>query len=69
MPKHTVVVGDTFWKLAEKYGCTLEAILAANPNIIPEQLEIGQIVNIPLPKQQEKGTISSFFSHFMDFLK
>ena len=47
MATHTVVGGDTFWRLSQQYGCTLEAILAANPGVIPELPQIGQIVRIP----------------------
>jgi LysM repeat protein len=47
MSTHTIVSGDTFWALSKKYGCTLDAILAANPGIIPEQLQIGQIIRLP----------------------
>jgi LysM repeat protein len=47
MPTHTIVAGDTFWRLSQVYGCTLDEILAANPGVVPEQLHIGQIVRIP----------------------
>jgi len=47
MPQHTIVAGDTFWALSQKYGVPLDSILAANPGVIPEQLQIGQVVKIP----------------------
>ena len=44
---HTIVSGDTFWVLAQKYDCTLEEILAVNPGIDPAKLEVGQVVRLP----------------------
>jgi LysM repeat protein len=58
MSTHTIVSGDTFWNLAQKYGCTLESIIAANPGVIPEQLQIGQIVHLP-----ESGIYYFYFSY------
>ncbi|KAE8840966.1 hypothetical protein PTNB85_04365 [Pyrenophora teres f. teres] len=45
--KHTIKSGDTFSDLATKAGVLLGQILAANPKQIPEQLQIGQVVNVP----------------------
>lgn len=47
MPTHKIVAGDTFWNLSHRYGCTLDDILAVNSNIIPTQLQIGQVVQLP----------------------
>ncbi|CAF5049563.1 unnamed protein product [Rotaria sp. Silwood1] len=44
---HTIVSGDTLWLLSRKYGCTLKDILHVNPDIVPEQLQIGRIVYLP----------------------
>lgn len=44
---HTIIKGDTFWHLSQQYSCTLDSILAVNPGVVPEQLQIGQIVYIP----------------------
>lgn len=46
---HKLRRGDTLWKIAELYGTTVEAILRANPNINPENLQIGNSVTVPLP--------------------
>lgn len=46
---HTVVRGDSMWKIAVKYEVGLSEIKAANPQIInPELIYPGQILNIPL---------------------
>ncbi|WP_227763835.1 SPOCS domain-containing protein [Zhaonella formicivorans] len=39
--------GDTFWKLAERYGTTVEAIMELNPCLDPQNLQIGTIMKIP----------------------
>lgn len=40
--------GDTLYKLAVSNGVTLEAMLAANPQVAnPDQLTVGQIICIP----------------------
>jgi outer membrane protein assembly factor BamB/uncharacterized protein YraI len=50
MPKpvvHVVQAGDTLWKIAQKYGTTVDAIIKAN-NLDPNKyLFIGQKVSIP----------------------
>ena len=45
---HKIAAGDTFWRLAERYGTTVEAIAAANPDAQAENLQIGQTLIIPL---------------------
>lgn len=45
---HKVAAGDTYWQLAERYGTTVEAIEAANPDAQAENLQIGQMLTIPL---------------------
>jgi len=45
---HTVVSGDSLYKISKKYGVALDDILALNPNITnPNQLSIGMKVLIP----------------------
>ncbi|MBE3583932.1 MAG: LysM peptidoglycan-binding domain-containing protein [Limnochordaceae bacterium] len=39
--------GDTLWGLAQRFGVTVEAIIAANPGINPNRLMIGQPICIP----------------------
>lgn len=47
MQAYTIVAGDTLWALSQRFGCTVSELMAANPGVIPEQLQIGQILNIP----------------------
>ena len=45
---HTVVSGDTFWKIAVKYQVGCSEIIAANPQVKnPDLIYPGEILNIP----------------------
>lgn len=44
---HKIQSGDTFAKLAKKYGVSLDAIIKANPSVNPSRLRIGQKIAIP----------------------
>ena len=46
---HTVVPGDTMWRIAVKYEVGLSEIKSANPQIKnPDRIYPGQILNIPI---------------------
>jgi len=44
---YTIRSGDTFFLLAQRFNTTVEAIQAANPNVNPNNLQIGQQICIP----------------------
>ena len=44
---HKIQNGDTFAKLAKKYGVSVDAIVKANPQANPSRLKIGQEITIP----------------------
>ncbi|CAF5153050.1 unnamed protein product, partial [Rotaria magnacalcarata] len=44
---HKIVPGNTFWLLTQKYGCTLDEIIAANQDIDPLKLQVDQLVQLP----------------------
>ncbi len=44
---HVVKLGETPIFIAKKYGVKLEALLAANPNLDPRRLRVGQTLRIP----------------------
>jgi len=51
METYTVMLGDTLWRIAAKYGIGLEELLLANPQIVNSNLIFsGQIINIPNTK-------------------
>lgn len=45
----TVRPGDTLFSIARRFGTTVEALLAANPGIDPNNLQIGQVICLPAP--------------------
>lgn len=45
---YTVKAGDTFFKLAARFGTTVEAIARANPGVDPNNLQVGQRLCIPI---------------------
>ena len=55
---HKVRRGDTLWKITQTYGTTLNAILTANPDIKPENLQIGNNIVVPLPFDVVPTTIN-----------
>ncbi|WP_333638116.1 LysM peptidoglycan-binding domain-containing protein [Tissierella praeacuta] len=59
---YTIKSGDTLYMLAIKYNTTVEAIMAVNPGINPNNLQIGQVICIPgatpPPKQCPTGTFA-----------
>jgi LysM repeat protein len=44
---YTIQSGDTFSAVADRLGLDLNALLAANPGVKPEELEVGQAINLP----------------------
>ena len=46
---HTIKSGDIPATIAKQYGVKLEALLAANPQLDPKRMKIGQTVTIPVP--------------------
>lgn len=45
---HTIRAGDTFYLIARTYGVSLDALLAANPGVNPNGLQIGQVICVPI---------------------
>lgn len=51
--RYTIRAGDTFYRLAARYGVGLEELLAANPGVNPDRLQIGQQVCVPARRPGE----------------
>lgn len=45
--RYRVAAGDTYTKIAPRYGTTVRAIITANPNQDPAALRIGQELTVP----------------------
>jgi LysM repeat protein len=48
--QYTIQSGDNFSAIAERLGLDLDAVLTANPGVKPEELEVGQVINLPSQK-------------------
>ena len=46
---YTIRPGDTYFLLAQRFGTTVEALIAANPGVDPNNLQVGQVICIPVP--------------------
>ncbi|MGB9802907.1 SPOCS domain-containing protein [Desulfofundulus sp.] len=46
---YVVQPGDTFWKIAQKFGTTVSAIENANPCKDPQNLQPGDVIKVPCP--------------------
>ncbi|WP_207732175.1 LysM peptidoglycan-binding domain-containing protein [Heliobacterium chlorum] len=44
---YRVVSGDTMWKIASKLGVSLNSLTQANPQVNPNYLYVGQVLNVP----------------------
>jgi len=53
--EYVVQPGDTLGIIAQRYGVSLEELIAANPLPNPNLLEIGQLLTIPVPIPQGAG--------------
>lgn len=48
--KYTVEEGDTYWTIAEYFNMKLDDLISANPNSDPEKIQIGDELNLIVPK-------------------
>ena len=62
----TLREGDTFFRLAERYGTPIRGIEAANPDLDPQNLQPGTTVTVPLPFEVVPPTVS-FTSLLLSF--
>jgi len=46
---YSIRAGDTLYQIALRFGFSLQDLLAANPQIDPIRLQIGQIICLPIP--------------------
>lgn len=54
---YQIKTGDQIWELAKRFRTDISLILEANPGVNPNQLSVGQIINIPSPIKLEIATL------------
>jgi LysM repeat protein len=52
---YTAQSGDTISSIALKFGVSMDDIVAANPEISPNAMSIGQVINIPSNPENPSG--------------
>ena len=45
---HSVRAGESVWSIARRYGSSVDAILTANPSVVPLDLRVGTRLTVPL---------------------
>ena len=49
--QYVIRSGDTFFSIARRFGTTVQALIAANPGVDPDNLQIGQVICVPASPQ------------------
>jgi len=52
---YTVGVGDSMSVIAEKFGVSLDDLQAANPEVLPNAMSVGQVLKIPSNPDNPSG--------------
>lgn len=47
---HKVVDGESFWAIAEANQISIDKLISANPNLVPERIKPGDVLNLIAPK-------------------
>jgi HlyD family secretion protein len=53
--RYSVKANDTIYAIAIQHNLSTQAMLDANPEVEPENLQIGQFLNIPIPRAAQKS--------------
>ena len=59
MVEYKVVSGDTFSGIAKKHGVTLKDVVSANPDINPNRIRPGMLVNVPAEPTKSNAAAST----------
>lgn len=54
---YTIRSGDTLWKVSQANHISLAAIIAANPHVQANNLQVGQVLNIPSSSLTSTGAV------------
>jgi LysM repeat protein len=52
---YTIQQGDTISSIALEFGVSIDDLLAANPEVSPNAMSVGQVINIPSNPQNPSG--------------
>lgn len=55
---HVVAQGDTLYNIAAHHGASLQSVITANVGVVPENLQIGQQIVVPLPFAVVSGDVN-----------
>ena len=56
---YVIEPGDSLLTIADRYGVTLDDIMAANPDIDPRRMAVGQELEIPQPGSEAKAELDA----------
>lgn len=63
---YTVQPGDTLWKIAQRYGVTLEVLITANPQLADADMIFpGQTIYVPLPNSNPAAGVNNSALYFV----
>ncbi|MFG6160521.1 LysM peptidoglycan-binding domain-containing protein [Halomonas sp. 1390] len=57
--RYRVRPGDTYSAIARRFGANAQRIRAANPGIVPTELRVGQLIQVPLSGGPTRSAASS----------
>ncbi|MBQ1279169.1 MAG: peptidoglycan-binding protein [Clostridia bacterium] len=67
--RYRIRLGDTFYKIAKRYGTSTQAISVANPDILPNNLPVGAVINVPMGFYNgNKGVVYGEISYTWELL-
>ena len=66
---HKVEKGENYWSIAKKYKIKPSDLIKANPDVVPERLQIGQEISLVVPKPLITTTTSEIvkYTNYIDF--
>ena len=52
--RYVIQVGDSFSKISQRYGLSLDVLISLNPGVNPSNLQIGQIICVPRRRRRQR---------------
>lgn len=52
--RYVVKAGDSFSKLARRYGIAINTVIQMNPGVDPSNLQVGQIICLPVRRRRSR---------------